>query len=109
MSLKERNYWIEQAKARLLANERFWGLLRRNLISTSRQSQAAPLIIRSILQISSISRCKPRLNEEGIGDFEDVISLVDAYNLVQSNTANLFQYNDNAILKISRLGDELSG
>ena len=47
-------------------------------------------------------------NEEGIGDFEDVISLVDAYNLVQSNTANLFQYNDNAILKISRLGDVTS-
>lgn len=47
-------------------------------------------------------------NEEGVGDFEDVISLVDAYNLVQSNTANLFQYNDNAILKISRLGDVTS-
>lgn len=44
-------------------------------------------------------------NEEGAGDFEDVISLVDAYNLAQSNTANFFQYNDNALLKISRLGD----
>ena len=44
-------------------------------------------------------------NEERIGDFEGIVSLIDAYNKVQSNTANLFQYNDEAILKISRLGD----
>lgn len=44
-------------------------------------------------------------NEERIGDFEGVISVIDAYNKVQSNTANLFQYNDEAILKVSKLGD----
>jgi len=44
-------------------------------------------------------------NEERIGDFEGVISLVDAYNRVQSNTANFFQYNDEALLKIMKLGD----
>lgn len=44
-------------------------------------------------------------NEERIGDFEGVIELIDAYNKVQSNTANLFEYNDEAMLKISRLGD----
>ena len=44
-------------------------------------------------------------NEERIGDFEGIISIVDAYNTVQSNTANLFQYNDEALMKISKLGD----
>lgn len=44
-------------------------------------------------------------NEERIGDFEGVITEIDAYNKVQSNTANYFQYNDDAILKVSRLGD----
>lgn len=44
-------------------------------------------------------------NEERIGDFEGIISLNDAYNKVQSNTSNLFEYNDDAILKISRIGD----
>lgn len=44
-------------------------------------------------------------NEERIGDFEGVISLIDAYNKVQSNTANLFEYNDEALLKITKLGD----
>lgn len=44
-------------------------------------------------------------NEERRGDFEDIITLIDAYNKVQSNTANLFEYNDEAILKISKLGD----
>ncbi len=44
-------------------------------------------------------------NEERVGDFEGVISLIDAYNKVQSNTANLFEYNDEALLKISKLGD----
>lgn len=44
-------------------------------------------------------------NEERIGDFEGVISLVDAYNRVQSNTANFFQYNDEAILKVMKMGD----
>lgn len=44
-------------------------------------------------------------NEERLGDFEGVLSLVDAYNKVQSNTANLFQYNDEALLKVSKLGD----
>ena len=39
------------------------------------------------------------------GDFEGIISIVDAYNTVQSNTANLFQYNDEALMKISKLGD----
>lgn len=44
-------------------------------------------------------------NEERLGDFEGVVSLVDAYNKAQSNTANLFQYNDEALLKVSKLGD----
>ncbi len=46
-----------------------------------------------------------RNNNERVGDFEGIISLNDAYNTVQSNTANLFQYNDEALLKISKLGD----
>ncbi len=44
-------------------------------------------------------------NEERFGDYECVISLVDAYNLVQSNTANTFETNDDAILIIKRMGD----
>ncbi len=44
-------------------------------------------------------------NEERIGDFEGVITMIDAYNKVQSNTANYFQYNDDAILKVLKLGD----
>lgn len=44
-------------------------------------------------------------NEERIGDFEGVISEIDAYNRVQSNTANYFQYNDDALLKVLKLGD----
>ncbi len=44
-------------------------------------------------------------NRERIGDFEGVISEIDAYNRVQSNTANYFQYNDDAILKILKMGD----
>lgn len=44
-------------------------------------------------------------NSERIGDFEGIISINDAYNKVQSNTANLFQYNDEALLKISKLGE----
>lgn len=39
-------------------------------------------------------------NKERMGDYEQVISLIDAYNKIQSNTANLFQYNDNALLKL---------
>ena len=44
-------------------------------------------------------------NEERIGDFEGVISIIDAYNRVQSNTANFFQYNDEALLKVLKMGD----
>lgn len=44
-------------------------------------------------------------NEERIGDYEGVITMIDAYNRVQSNTANYFQYNDDAILKVLKLGD----
>ena len=44
-------------------------------------------------------------NEERLGDFEGVITEIDAYNKVQSNTANYFEYNDDAILKVMRLGD----
>lgn len=47
-------------------------------------------------------------NEERIGDFEGVISIIDAYNKVQSNTANFFQYNDEAILKVLKMGDVTS-
>ncbi|MEY8355247.1 phage portal protein [Lachnospiraceae bacterium 54-53] len=44
-------------------------------------------------------------NEERLGDFEGVVSIVDAYNRVQSNTANYFQYNDEALLKVLKMGD----
>lgn len=44
-------------------------------------------------------------NRERLGDWEGVISEIDAYNRVQSNTANYFQYNDDAILKVLKLGD----
>ncbi len=44
-------------------------------------------------------------NEERLGDFEGVITLVDAYNTVQSNTANMFAYNDEALLKIRKMGN----
>lgn len=44
-------------------------------------------------------------NEERQGDFEGVISGIDAYNKAQSNTGNYFQYNDDAILKVMKLGD----
>jgi len=47
-------------------------------------------------------------NEERLGDFEGVITEIDAYNKVQSNTANYFQYNDDAILKVLKLGDVTS-
>lgn len=43
-------------------------------------------------------------NEERMGDFEGVVSLIDAYNKVQSNTANMFQYNDEALLKVWKMG-----
>lgn len=44
-------------------------------------------------------------NDERLGDFEGIISINDAYNTCQSNTANLFQYNDEALLKITKLGE----
>lgn len=47
-------------------------------------------------------------NGERLGDFEGVITEIDAYNKVQSNTANYFQYNDDAILKVLKLGDVTS-
>ena len=43
-------------------------------------------------------------NEERRGDFEGVITEIDAYNKAQSNTANYFQYNDDAILKDPEAG-----
>lgn len=44
-------------------------------------------------------------NEDRIGDFEGVVSIIDAYNKAQSNSANMFQYNDEAILKVLKMGD----
>ena len=44
-------------------------------------------------------------NDERLGDFEGIVSINDAYNTVQSNTANLFQYNDEALMKITKLGE----
>lgn len=44
-------------------------------------------------------------NEERMGDFEGIISIIDAYNKATSNTANLFEYNDEAILKVLGLGE----
>ena len=43
-------------------------------------------------------------NEERLGDFEGVIKLIVAYNRVESNTANFFQYNDEALLKVLKMG-----
>lgn len=43
-------------------------------------------------------------NAERIGDFEGIITQIDAYNKAVSNTANLFQYNDDALLKILKMG-----
>lgn len=39
-------------------------------------------------------------NDEAQGDFEKVLTAVNAYDLVTSNSANTFEYNDEAILKI---------
>lgn len=47
-------------------------------------------------------------NEERLGDYEGVISIIDAYNRAQSNSANFFQYNDEALLKILKIGDVTS-
>lgn len=44
-------------------------------------------------------------NEERLGDFEGIVSIADAYNRAQSNTANYFQYNDEALLKVLKMGD----
>lgn len=44
-------------------------------------------------------------NAERQGDYEGVITNIDAYNKAQSNTANLFEYNDDAILKVTKLGN----
>lgn len=44
-------------------------------------------------------------NEDRLGDFEGIVSIVDAYNRAQSNTANYFQYNDEALLKVLKMGD----
>ena len=46
-------------------------------------------------------------NEERQGDFEGVITLIDAYNRVESNTANFFQYNDEALLKVLKMSTHL--
>jgi len=40
-------------------------------------------------------------NEEMLGDFEGVISLIDAYNQAQSDTANDFEYFTDAYLKLT--------
>lgn len=47
-------------------------------------------------------------NSDSKSDFEDIITLNDAYNKVQSNTANIFQYNDEALMLISKLGEVTS-
>ena len=44
-------------------------------------------------------------NDERQGDFEKVLALIDGYDLSQSNSANTFEYNDDAILKIINMGD----
>ena len=45
-----------------------------------------------------------RNNDERMGDYESVIPMIDAYNRVQSNTANMYQYNDDAIMVLSHMG-----
>lgn len=46
-------------------------------------------------------------NEERMGDFEGEISIMDTYNKAISNSANMFQYNDEAILKLIKLGGDV--
>lgn len=48
-------------------------------------------------------------NEEQKGDFEDVISLIDAYDKAQSNTANDFDYFTDAYLALIGAGEGLQG
>lgn len=43
-------------------------------------------------------------NNERMGDYESVIPMIDAYNRVQSNTANMYQYNDDALMVLSHMG-----
>jgi len=43
-------------------------------------------------------------NHEKLGDFEKVLSLIDAYDKVQSDTANDFEYFADAYLKIKNMG-----
>jgi len=43
-------------------------------------------------------------NDEMKGDFEDIISLVDAYDMAQSDTANDFEYFTNAYLCVTGAG-----
>lgn len=45
-----------------------------------------------------------RNNDERMGDYESVIPMINAYNRVQSNTANMYQYNDDAIMLLSHMG-----
>lgn len=45
-----------------------------------------------------------RNNDERMGDYESTIPMIDAYNRVQSNTANMYQYNDDAIMVLSHMG-----
>ena len=42
-------------------------------------------------------------NDELQGDFEKELTLINAYDLVQSNSANMFEYNDDAILMIKNM------
>ena len=44
-------------------------------------------------------------NDDGIGDFENVISLIDAFDAGLSDTANLFQYFSDAYLVLSNAMD----
>jgi len=43
-------------------------------------------------------------NDEGLGDFERVLTLIDAYDFSQSDTANDFEYFADAYLKIKNMG-----
>lgn len=81
-------YWTEDAVTYLTLNNS-------NLIVTEKEEH----YFKTVPFIEFIN------NEERLGDYEQVLSLIDAYNKANSNTANLYQYNDEAILKILKLGD----
>ena len=59
------------------------------------------LIIQSPHYFMSVPVCTYENNRQRIGDFEKVLSLINAYDLTNSDTANDFEYFTNALLVVS--------